>query len=158
MSVTSADIRTVWDESVLQHATVQGYTDKTYTYDVSQDSQFDLARLYSDADGEGPRLNFFLCLVQRKAEPLEIGGGTRYTFEVRLEYYLQQTDEAESTFNTLVDRLEAVDDLVQAALGKTWSATVDYWRGGEPLKVATVTIDERACWKGGFTYTAFKTA
>lgn len=157
MTNTSADVRDAWEENVLLHATIQGFTDKVYTYDVSQDSQFDVARLYSDADGEGPRVNFFLCLVQRRQEP-QMVESTRYTFTVVLEYYVQQSDQPESTYNTLVDRLEAADDLVRSSLGVGWDGTVDYYQGGVPTKITQVTIDERACWKGGFTYTAIKTA
>lgn len=156
MTNASSDVRDAWEENVLLDVTIQGYTDKVYTYDVSQDSQFDAANLRSDADGEGPRVNFFICLVQRRQEP-QLVGSTRYTFSVTLEYYLEQSDQPQSTYNTLVDRLEAADDLVRTALGVSWGGTVDFYQGGVPQRVTQVTIDERACWKGGFTYTATKT-
>lgn len=155
---TSADVREAWESHVLQSATVQAFTDKAFPHDISdQDAQFDLADLYSSADGEGPRINFLLCIVRRRLEPRMVGS-TRYTFEVRLEYYLQETDQPGTTFNTHTDRLDAVDALVLAALGVDWDGTVDFYEGGVPLQTQLVTIDERQCWRGGYTYRAFKTA
>lgn len=63
----------------------------------------------------------------------------------------------ESTYNAVVDRLETVDGLVRTGLGKTWSSTVDFYRGGRPAPVTTLTIDGAACWRGGWLYTAEKT-
>jgi hypothetical protein len=153
----SKAVRDAWNAAIWPHPSIAAMTDKVFLHDVSQESEFELAKLYSEADGEGPRLNFFLCIVTRRQEPL-ICLQTRYTFVVEVQYYLQQTDNPESTQNTLVDRLEAVDDLVRPELGATWGGTVEYYQGGVPQKLALVTIDNRKCWKGGYTYTAFKTA
>jgi hypothetical protein len=147
---TSAQVRTAWQTHVWDSATVSALTDKVYLYDVSQDSQFDAAKLYYDA-----AVNFFLCLVQRRQE-LGMSGQVDQTFEVRVTYHLQQTDQPESTYNALLDRLEAVDDLVRTALGGRWQGTVDYWQGGTPDRVTRVEVDGRQCWRGGYTYLGFK--
>jgi hypothetical protein len=152
MATLSTDIRDAWQAAVWSSQTVADTAANVYLFDISPESDFDMSKIYADG-----AINFFLCKTARKSEPL-IAGQVRYTFQVVVEYYLQQTAAAESTYNTLADRLEAVDDLVLTALGATWSATVDYYQGGQPLAVASVTIDQRKCWKGGYTYTAFKTS
>jgi hypothetical protein len=76
---------------------------------------------------------------------------------VDVQYYLQQEESASSTYNMLVDRLEAVDDLVRSELTGTWDDTVDYYNGGIASDVSVVPIDSKACWKGGFVYTGTKT-
>lgn len=151
MTNTSADIRDAWEAAVLTHATVTTFTPNIYLYDVLADSQFQVSGLYYEG-----AINFLTCKVQRRSEPLMMNQ-TRYTFEVRLEYYLQQTDMSESTFNTCQDRLEAIDTLVRTELTGSWSGTVDYYQGGQPTRIDAVPVDTRACWRGGFTYTAFKT-
>ena len=147
----SSDVRTAWQSAVFEHATVAAVTDKVYAYDVSVESDLDAARLRYEGT-----INFFLYKVTRLHEPLAFGT-TRYTFTVQVEYYLQQTDASASTFNTLVDRLEVVDDLVRSELGGTWGNTVDYYQGGRPSPVTSVRIDNLACWRGAYTYTGIKT-
>lgn len=160
MATTSAEIEAVWRDSLFTREEVLAFTNRVFFYDVSLDSTFRLAELsYSAGDADQPKLNFFLCLVTRQRQEDQVTGGgtgTRYTFQVRLEYYLQQTDIEGSTYPTHRNRLEAVDDLIRPVLGPRWLNTVDYWQGGVPIQPSTVTIDDRACWRGGYTYTAFK--
>jgi hypothetical protein len=156
MANTSADVRAAWKTSVWDSATIQAFTKKIYLYDVSVDSAFNVAELYYGSQSAVPTINFFLCLVTRRQEP-QIMNNTRYTFRVEVQYYLQQEEISSSTYNTLVDRLEAVDDLVRTGLTGTWSDTVDYYDGGTPQGIQVVTIDNKACWRGGFVYVGTKT-
>ena len=153
---TSEDVRTAWQDKVLEHKDVKAMTSRTFLYDVSVDSAFDVASLYHQASGRYPTINFFLCLVRRQHEPL-IMGNTRYTFQVQLQYYLQQEESSSNTYNTLVDRLETVDSLVRTELTGNWDDTVDFYNGGAPQDISVVTIDDKACWRGGFTYIGTKT-
>jgi hypothetical protein len=153
---TSEAVRDAWYNKVWTHKYVQGMTSKVFLYDVSVDSTFNMAELYHGASGKYPTINFFLCLVRRQHEP-QIMGNTRYTFQVQVQYYLQQEESSSNTYNTLVDRLETVDDLVRAELTGTWDDTVDFYNGGVPQDISVVTIDNKACWRGGFTYLGTKT-
>lgn len=149
---SSSAVRTAWDTYVLQSDTVQAFTPNTFLYRVLDDSEANASLLYHETV-----LNFLVVLVQRFSEP-KLSGSTRYQFQVRVEYYLQQTDVAGSTFNTVQDRIEAIDDLVPAALDVRWGDTVDYYEGGRPIDVQAVKVGEKTCWRGGFVYTAFKTS
>jgi hypothetical protein len=153
---TSEDVRNAWQDKVWEHKDVKAMTSKIFLYDVSIDSAFDVANLYYGPPGKYPTINFFLCLVRRQHEPL-IMGNTRYTFEVIVQYYLQQEENSSSTYNTLADRLEKVDDLVRTQLTGTWDDTIDFYNGGVPENISVATIDNKACWRGGFTYLGTKT-
>ena len=154
---SSEVVRAAWQDKIWQHKDVRAMTSRTFLYDVSVDSAFDVANLYYGAPGKYPTINFFLCLVRRQHEP-QIMGNTRYTFQVQVQYYLQQEENSSSTYNILADRLETVDDLIRTELTGTWDNTVDYYNGGVPNDISVVTIDNKACWKGGFTYLGIKTA
>lgn len=153
---TSAEIRNVWVDNIWSNDTVLGFTKKIFLYDVSVDSAFNMAELYYASPLAVPTINFFLCMVTRRQEP-QIMNNTRYTFQVRVEYYLQHEEISSNTYNTLVDRLEVVDDLVRTELTGTWGDTVDFYDGGTPLDISVVTIDNKSCWKGGFVYIGTKT-
>ena len=153
---SSADVRSAWKEKIWDHKSIQAMTKNAFLYNISVDSSFDMAKLYYAQPGKVPTINFFLCLITRRHEPL-IMGNTRYTFEVRVEYYLQQEENSSNTYNTLVDRLEVVDDLVRSSLTGNWNNTVDYYTGGVPQGISVETIENKACWRGGFIYTGIKT-
>lgn len=153
---TGAQVRTVWQDNIFNAPSVAAFTSRGYLYDVLADSQFEAAKLYHDPqDGGMPQVNFFVCLV-RRAQRMELLRGLEQTFEVRLTYYLQQTDVGGPQYNLVADRLELVDDLVRTALGKTWGGTVDYYTGGEPDRIDVAAVDDRQCWRGGATYLGFK--
>lgn len=153
---TSESIRNAWQDKIWEHKDVKTMTSRVFLYDVSIDSAFDVANLYYGAPGKYPTINFFLCLVRRQHEPL-IMGNTRYTFQVQVQYYLQQEENSSNTYNTLGDRLEIVDSLVRTELTGNWDTTVDFYNGGVPQDISVVTIDDKACWRGGFTYIGTKT-
>jgi hypothetical protein len=153
---TSLQVRTAWSTKLLNHSAVEAFTTRAYTYDVSLDNEFDVSKLYHAPLSGAPTVNFVLCLVTRQQEPLVIQN-TRYTFQVRLEYYLQQEDIGSSTYNTLIDRLETMDDLVRTQLGGTWDGTVDFYSGGTPSDITVVQIDKRSCWRGAYLYSGIKT-
>lgn len=149
---TAAAVREAWREAVWSNDAVLELTPRIHLHDVLTESEFDFEKLCHDGV-----VNFFLCKVQRRSEPL-IGRRTQYTFQVRVEYYLQQTDVAESTYNAVEDRLGGVDELVISELTGDWSETVDFYTGSSPLAIKPTTVGGRQCWQGGLVYTAFKTA
>lgn len=156
MTNLSSDVRNAWEDKIWSHVSVKNITSRIYLHDVNVDSAFNMADLYYGTPNSLPTINFFLCLVTRQQEP-QIMGNTRYTFQVRVEYYLQQEETSSNTYNMLIDRLEIVDDLVRTELTGTWDDTVDFYDGGTTQEVSVVTIDNKACWKGGFVYVGTKT-
>ena len=152
----SSLVRAAWSSKILNHSSVTAFTSRAFTYDVSQENDFDIANLYHSPNVGSPTVNFILCLVQRQQEPLVVQN-TRYTYQVRLEYYLQQEDIGSSTYNTVIDRLELMDDLVRTELGGMWNGTVDFYSGGVPSDITVVQIDKRSCWRGAYVYTGVKT-
>ena len=151
MTNTSADIEAAWAEKIWSHGTILDITPRFYPYDVSAESEFDVEKLCDDGV-----VNFFLAKTQRLAEPI-LTQQTRYTFSVEVQYYLQQTDVAESTYQAVRDTLESLDDLVRSELGKTWDGTVDYTPGGRPTPIRQVVISGRQCWTGSIVFTGIKT-
>lgn len=153
---SSAAVRDAWQEKIWGNKAIGAMTTKCFMHDVNVDSAFNMAELYYGAPGKMPTINFFLCLVSRTHEPL-IMGNTRYTFRVEVQYYLQQEESSSNTYNTLIDRLEKVDDLVRTELTGNWNNTVDFYNGGIPQDISVATLDNKACWRGGFVYTGTKT-
>lgn len=156
MATHSNEIRDIWQQRVWNNDALSLMTSQIFLYDINADSQFNVANLYYAEPFQPPTINFFLCLVQRQQEPLMMGN-IRYTFRVRVEYYLQHEEISSSTYNTLIDRLETIDDLVRTELTGTWGDTVDFYDGGTPTDISVVSIDNKACWKGGFVYVGTKT-
>ncbi len=150
-TILSTDVEEAWASLLWNHPDVLARTTNIYPYDVSAESEYDIDKLCLDGI-----VNFVLAKTARESTPL-IMNQTRYTFQVQVEYYLQQTDIAESTNRTVRDYLEEIDDLVLSTLGGTWGDTVDYWNGGKITPPKSVTISERKCWFGVIVYTAFKT-
>jgi hypothetical protein len=126
-------------------------TPMIYQYDISVQSELDVSLLCYEGE-----VNFILAKTLRRSFPI-LSQQTRYTFQVEVSYYLQQADIAQNTYRTVRDRLETLDDLVRTAMGKTWSGTVDFWQGGVPTAINEIEVNERTCWTGAITYTAFKT-
>lgn len=151
MTVLSTDIEEVWQSTIWEHPDIVAITPKSYQYDISVQSELDVDLLCYESE-----VNFFIAKTLRRSSPI-LSQQTRYTFQVEVSYYLQQADIAQNTYRTVRDRLEALDDLVRTALGKTWGSTVDYWEGGVPTPIREIEISERTCWTGAITYTAFKT-
>lgn len=156
MATLSSEIRDIWNERIWKNDALKLMTSQIFLYDINNDSQFNVANLYYAEPFQPPTINFFLCLVAREQRPL-IMGNIRYTFRVRVEYYLQHEEVSSSTYNTLIDRLETIDDLVRTELTGTWGNTVDFYDGGTALDISVVSIDNKACWKGGFVYLGTKT-
>lgn len=156
MATKSSEIRAAWVDKIWENKSILQMTNRIFLHDVSVDSSFDMAGLYYSTPSTLPAINFFLCLIVRRQEPL-IMGNTRYTFQVRVEYYVQQEELVSNSYNTLIDRLEVVDDLVRTELTGDWDGTVDFYSGGTLTDVTVVTIDDKACWKGGIVYIGTKT-
>jgi hypothetical protein len=150
MTNRSSDIEAAWLTAIWQNATFTALNSQALFYDVTVDSGSDAAalRLLGVVD-------FFTCLTLRQSVAGMVQS-REITYQVVVTRYLQQTDSAQSTYLTVRNNLEVVDDLVLSSLGPSWSNTVGFYNGGRPSQITTVTIDGVKCWKGSMTYAAQK--
>jgi hypothetical protein len=152
MAYNSTDIEAAWASTLWSHPTIGLISEKLVTHEILIENEFDLEELCVDGS-----VNFFQAITLREGAG-EITGKVQYTFQVQVFYYLQEADADVSTWSTVRDARETLDDLVRTELGKTWGNTVDYYSGGKLVNLNTVTIGGRVCWRGGITYLAYKGA
>lgn len=148
---TSAQVRDAWFQKVWSDESVLEFTERIFLYDVTADSEFDVELLHHNQ-----QINFITCIVQRAHEAM-IMNQVKYQYRVQVLYHLQQTDVEGSTFNDVQDRIEIVDGLVISSLGSKWNNTVDYYTGSDARAPELITVSGKRCWRGGYTYLAFKT-
>lgn len=157
--MSSSDIRSAWNTGIFQDATILSITNKAAQYDItaSVKSGVEVLGLYYQE-----RINFFKQVVTRVAKNNLIRGNNpvaaRYEYEVEVTYNLEKDiAQADQNYNTAIDRLEVLDDLVRTNLGATWSNTVDYWEVTGILKPQLTLLDEREVWVCGYSYLAVET-
>ena len=148
---TSAQVRDAWFQKVWSDESVLEFTERIFLYDVTADSEFDVELLHHNQ-----QINFITCIVQRAHESMMMGQ-VKYQYRVQVLYHLQQTDVEGSTFNDVQDRIEIIDGLVISSLGSKWNNTVDYYTGSDARASELITVSGKRCWRGGYTYLAFKT-
>lgn len=148
---TLLQVRNAWQTKVWNQSSVQDITDKIYLYDPTVESESDFANLVCDQ-----KVNYFTCIILREQAPL-IMGQVKQSFQVTVTHYLQQADQEESNFNTLLDHLATVDDLVGSSLTGTWNSTIDYSSGSSLSKPELVKVSGVVCWKAAYTYLGTKT-
>ena len=100
-------------------------------------------------------MNFFTCLVSRRMLFNEMRT-KEYQFDVQVYYHVQKTGVADSTYNSVQDGLETMDELVFTALGTTWADTVDLYSQTDGFRPEEFKVAETVCWRGGYRYTALK--
>lgn len=153
---TSAAVRTAWQQSVWDSQAVRALTENVFLYEPFVDAEFDVESLKYTSDASAPPVvNYFTCLVARTVRFGEMRT-VEQRFDVQVLYHLQQEGVADSNYNAVQDGIEAVDDLVTAALGHSWGGTVDFFEQTEALRPERVTVGNLACWRAGYRYTAFK--
>ncbi len=152
-------IRAAWKAAIFDSATIQAITSKAYQFDLLAN----VASISEDAMMfHNQKINFFTYTTSRRSETGSIRGtntsAARYQYSVRVDYHLfKDVSEPDFNFNTSIDRLEALDDLVLSELGKTWNSTVDYYELSEFRPPSLRTLEEREFWTVGYTYTGIKT-
>lgn len=156
---TSSVVRAAWKTAIFDSATIQAITDKCHDYDILANiaSMPEDSRMYY-----GGKINFFTYLTTRKAENGSLRGtntiASRFSFRVKTSYYIEKDiSESDQNYNSAIDNLELLDNLVRSALGKTWSSTVDYWEIEELKEPSLLQLDDREVWQIGYNYLGFKT-
>lgn len=153
---TSAQIRTNWNTYVFQNADILAITGKAYPYEVTEESEKEVADAYDSAN-----INFFEYVVSNSETSVnQIGGGygnsreQRFLVEVRYTKYAG-TDGA--AFNAVTDALETLLDTVREDLGATWQGLVDYVESPisiEPPQPAT--FNATPCFRAVARFSALK--
>lgn len=156
---TSSAILAAWKSAIFDHEDIQAITARCHNWDLLSN----VSSITQDAlmmhDQE---INFFTYQVSRRSETGSIRGtntsAARYNFTVRVDYHLvKDAAESDFNFNSAINRIELLDDLVLSELGKTWSATVDYYELSEFRAPQLRILEDREFWILGYTYTGFKT-
>lgn len=125
-------------------------TDKIHAYELMRDVEKDRKNLLFDT-----HIHFIAWSVSRSRSD-EIGGRVQYSYPVTIRYYLEALP-GESQPNTILDNLEAIDSLVNTALGRQWQGTVDYWQGQtDPYALQQEIIAEKQVWVSEYVYTGVK--
>lgn len=147
---TSADISAEWASRIFGHATIQAISKKAYSYDITQESEYEVSKFYNDAER---RINFFTYLVRRNEERL-MSGQVRYSYEVMISYYREEDTEGEN-WTTIRDLFETLFDLVRSEMGQNWHGLVDFWQP-DPAQatIEKTTLDSRPVWRGQDKYLA----
>ncbi len=153
---TAADIEVAWTASVWTADSVEAFSSLVLTRAISEFSEAETSPFH---DHDLAEINFFSFVVTRKPLNSIIAGGTtgstQYQFDVRVSYY--RTIDAEGTNHDLTrDGIEAVDDVVRSALGKTWGGTVDFFEYGDTKPPTRGEVDGTPVWEASQTYRATK--
>jgi hypothetical protein len=152
---TSAQIETAWTAAIWSHATITALTDKIYKFQVTEDSEFEVAKLYYNE-----QVNFFEVLTGRTQRYLQtanqIGRIAEYDFIVEINYY-KEIDTTGAAFTAVRDALESIFALAVTELGDTWSNTVDIWRPDPAFPtIVSTSISTKKVWKGTYRFFAEK--
>ncbi len=152
---TAAQVEAVWKTNIFDSTTIQAITDKAYSYEVTETSESEVARLF-----EGTEVNFFQYLVGRgqrfgtsagSAGPIVI-----YDYAVEISYF-REAEPSGANWTAVRDTFDTIFSLVVSSLGNTWSQTVDGFNPQQgTARISTDLIDNRPVWRGVFTYNAFK--
>ncbi len=150
MTLSSA-IEDVWDTHIWQHATIQAITDKIFTSDNSQVSEFEIGSYYSDQE-----LNAIVYQVKRSES--YIGANVlQERFAVEITYYrTKEGDTSGENWTAVRDFFETLTGLVTISLGTNWQGTVAYYRAQEtPPDITDQVLAGELTWVGKFVFTGF---
>lgn len=143
---TSALVEAAWS-TVFANAAMQAISSKAHAFDVTQDSEHEIEKLYDASNS----INFFTYLVKRSAE-FKVTGAILYSFEVEVTYYKEQ-DTSGAAWTAVRNGLETLFSQVRSEIGTQWDSTVDFWRPqqGAP-EISVVTLDDAPCWRGRYVF------
>ena len=152
---TSAQVRTAWNTYVLQHATLQAFTNKIHLFEVIEDSEAALELTRYDTE-----INFAQCLIARGQAYAEssqpAGTSVQYNYQVEVTY-IREADPAGNNWLAVIDFFDTLQDLVRTQLGVTWVGTVDFFRPQDgTVAIEAIDYDNTKAWRGTFRFVAAK--
>lgn len=152
---TSAQVQAAWKTGVFDNATIQAITENAFGYEISDESEFESARLFEDTE-----INFFQYLIgrgQRHAASIAYAGQTViYDYVVEITYILE-ADPQGANWTIVRDAFDTLWSVYASNLGSTWSSTVDGSapQAGTP-QITRATLDNRPIWRGVYQFTGYK--
>lgn len=151
---TSADIRTLWNTQVLQDATIQAITDRTFSYDIA----ILTSKNENDLKYE-QEINFFTLVVLRSiayGETAVKGSPNSYSymFEVRIDYYREALGDG-TAYNAAIDNMDTLNTVILTNLGLRWDSNVDNSRQSNTQLPELVDIQGIQVWKSSVLWTGW---
>lgn len=152
-----ASVKAVWDQFIFEHADVLAITENIFNYEYTEDSQFEVERLYKhNSDGLG-EINFFEYIIDRAERVVEVGGvlNPEYQFSVNVRY-TKQIDTIGNAEAEVREAIETICNLVRTELGSSWQ-TLNAKTGLEviPEAVTRQEINQTNCVRQIVNFTAF---
>ena len=131
-------IRQAWREKVWNHAQIAAITQIVIERDLGEDTHKEISSIRYKQE-----INFFGFRVRRRIETL-IGRKRRFWYLVDVSY-TRWADPRGINYNTTLDAIELVADLVQSQLGSSWNGTVEDYQpqAGVPNILVTSIGDEK---------------
>lgn len=153
---TAQQVENAWVDKVLTHRDITSYTDKIYTYDVTEGSELEISNLYSDGE-----INFIQCLVgrgQKYAGSQSVSGRViTYNYLVEVTYF-RQADPQGNNWKEVRNFFDDLFSTVLNELGITWDATVDYFNPQlETPEITQERFDNSDTWRGFYRFFGTKT-
>ena len=148
---TPSQIRSQWNTSVWSHADITAITEKIYSYDIVQRSQFESSKWYYEG-----KINFFTYLCTRGEDPEDtMTNQVQYEHQVEVSYY-KEADAAGAAYNSAIDSMVTVYDTVESELAGNWNSLINYYRRqAEPPTPELIELDGRQVWKITAIFTGF---
>lgn len=155
MKLTSKNIRDLFTDKIFNHSTIQNQTAKIFDYDVEITTDNDLTFLRYQQ-----KINFYSFQVLRSInyEITSNNGNANdygYDYEILINYFLEAENKRDA-YNLVIDRLEALDDLIHSTLGIRWNDNVDLFRQSQIDLPQIESIQNVECWKMSVLYTGLK--
>jgi len=154
MTTIESDIRTKWKTKVFENSAILNITNKALDYELSPESEKEIT------DGSFTQeLNFFEYVVSRSevSQP-EIGGFSRPVYKFLCEVrYTKQIDTDGTNFNSVVDAMSLLIDVVRAQLGSSWDSVIDYQEDPISIDAPTKeTVADIECYRSIARFSAIK--
>lgn len=146
---TPATVRAAWNTAIWSNAAAIAITPNIYDTPYAVLSATELSPLY---DKSIRAIHFFEYIVSR-AEKLELSRSGTRIYPVTINYYREVRIGGADQFNTVIDNMVTICDLVLTQLGHTWSGTVSYYQQqSNPIEPSVVTIDSKPVYRASYRY------
>lgn len=159
MTLSYSNVRNIWETEIFENDDIIAITENILDYEYSDESQFEVSRLYKlDSQGIG-RINFFEYIIEIRSETvIEVNGGAyperEITVDVRYTKELDTEGEAETDVK---EAIETVLSTVKTELGSSWS-TLEV-RTDPVITIGSVTreeVNQTLCVRQIATFRAFR--
>lgn len=150
MTTAIEDVQTAWDTYVFQNASIQLITENYFFYDIVQDSERELNRLYFNQE-----MNFFQALIT-EGHAFNALNELERTFRVEVVYFREKDTEGVNYIATR-NALSSILEIVRSQLGYTWQESVELYNPQSgTYQIAQVDFADEKLWRGSLTFEGIK--